>query len=157
MSVFGCLVPIVLRREQNGCHFTDDTFEWIFLIRNCFIFIKILKNVVPMGQISRQWPRLWFGTEQVHYNDVIMNTMASQITSLMIVFSNVYSDEDQRKNQRSASLAYVRGIDRSTVNSPHKGPVTREMFPFEDIIMWLGNHDPVHISQVPLCMYRGSI
>ena len=110
-----------------------------------------------MGQISRQWPRLWFGTEQVHHNDVIMNTMASQITSLMIVYSNVYSDEDQRKHQRSASLAYVRGIDRSTVNSPHKGPVTRKMFPFDDIIMWLGNHDPVHVSQVPLYMYRGSI
>ena len=44
-----------------------------------------------------------------HYNDVIMATMASQITSLMIVFSTVYSDAD-KKNQNSASLAFVLGI-----------------------------------------------
>ena len=30
---------------------------------------------------------------------------------------------------------YVRGIYRSPVNSPHKGQVTRKMFPFDDVIM----------------------
>ena len=40
-----------------------------------------------------------------------------------------------KKNQRSALLAFVRGIHRSLVNSPHKGPVTREMFPFDDVIV----------------------
>ena len=70
-----------------------------------------------------------------HYNDVIMRTMASQITSLMIAFSAVYSGTDQRKHQSSASPAFVRGIHRWPVNSPHKGPVTRKMFPFEDVIM----------------------
>ena len=30
----------------------------------------------------------------------------------------------------------VRGIHRSPVNSPHKGPVTRKMFPFDDVIVW---------------------
>ena len=43
---------------------------------------------------------------------------------------------DQRKHQRSASLAFVRGIHRGPVNSPHKWPVTRKMFPFDDVIMW---------------------
>ena len=57
-----------------------------------------------------------------HYNDVIMSTMASQITSLTIVYSTIYSGADQRKYQSSASLAFVRGIHRSPVNSPHKGP-----------------------------------
>ena len=47
-----------------------------------------------------------------HYNDVIMDAIASQITSLAIVYSTVYSDADQRKHQRSASLAFVRGIHR---------------------------------------------
>ena len=61
--------------------------------------------------------------------------MASQITSLTIVYSAVYSDVDQRKHQSSASLAFVRGIHRRPVNSPHKGPVTRKMFPFDDVIM----------------------
>ena len=70
-----------------------------------------------------------------HYGDVIMGTMASQITSLIIVYSTVYSGVHQRKHQSSASLAFVRGIHWSPVNSPHKWPVTRKMFPFYDVIM----------------------
>ena len=49
--------------------------------------------------------------------------------------SPVYSDADQRKHQSSASLVFVRGIHRWPVNSPHKWPVTRKMFPFDDVIM----------------------
>ena len=71
----------------------------------------------------------------IHYGDVIMGTMPSQITSLMIVYSAVYSGTDQRKHQSSASLAFVRGIHRRPVNSPHKRPVTRKKFPFDDVIM----------------------
>ena len=70
-----------------------------------------------------------------HYNDVIMGAIASQITSLTIVYSTVYSDADQRKHQSSVSLAFVQGIHRRTVNSPHKWPVTRKIFPFDDVIM----------------------
>ena len=70
-----------------------------------------------------------------HYNDVIMGAITSQITSLIIVYSTVYSDADQRKHQSSASLAFVRGIHRGPVNSPHKWPITRKMFPFDDVIM----------------------
>ena len=66
-----------------------------------------------------------------------LNSIASQITSLTIVYSAVYSAADQRKHQSSASLAFVRGIHRGPVNSPHKGPVTRKMFPFDDVIMKL--------------------
>ena len=64
-----------------------------------------------------------------------MGAIASQITSLTIVFSTVYSDADQNKHQSSASLAFVQGIHRGPVNSPHKWPVTRKMFPFDDVIM----------------------
>ena len=60
---------------------------------------------------------------------------STQITSLTIVYSTVYSDADQRKHQSSASLAFVWGIHRGPVNSPHKWPVTRKMFPFDDVIM----------------------
>ena len=70
-----------------------------------------------------------------HYSDVIMSGMASQITSLTIVYSTVYSGADEWKHQSSASLAFVRGIHRWPVNSPHKGPVTRKMFPFDDVII----------------------
>ena len=71
----------------------------------------------------------------LHYDDVIMTTMASQITSLTVVYSTVFSDADQRKHQSSASLALCVGNSPGTVNSPHKGPVTRKMFPFDDVIM----------------------
>ena len=64
-----------------------------------------------------------------------MGVIASQITSLTIVYSTVYSDADQRKHHSSAWLALVRGIDQGPVNSPHKWPVTRKMFPFADVIM----------------------
>ena len=71
----------------------------------------------------------------LHHNDVIMGAMASQITCLVTVYSAVYSGADQRKHQSSASLAFVREIHRGPVNSPHKWPVTRKMFQFDDVIM----------------------
>ena len=72
-----------------------------------------------------------------HYDDIIMSTMVSQITSLTIVYSTVYSGTDERKHQSSTSLAFVRGIHWWPVNSPHNGPVTWKMFPFDDLIMKL--------------------
>ena len=66
-----------------------------------------------------------------HYNDVILSAMASQITSLMIVYSTAYTGADERKHQSSASLAFVRGIHRWPVNSPHKWPAMRKIFPFQ--------------------------
>ena len=76
----------------------------------------------------------------LHYSDVIMGAMASQITSLTIVYSTVYSGADQRKHQSSAPLAFVRGTHRRPVNSPHKWPVTRKMFPFDDVIIAYSYH-----------------
>ena len=64
-----------------------------------------------------------------------MSVMASRITSLTIIYSTVYSGADQRKHQSSASLAFVWGIHRGPVDSPHKWPVTRKIFPFGDVIM----------------------
>ena len=64
-----------------------------------------------------------------------MGMIASQITNLTIVYSTIYSDPDQRKHQSFASLAFVQGIHRGPVNSPDKCPVTRKMFPFDDVIM----------------------
>ena len=84
----------------------------------------------------QQWPPRWHALlTHWRYNDVIMGAIASQITSLTIVYSIVYSDADQRKHQSSASLAFVWGIHRGPVNSPLKWPVTRKMFPFDDVIM----------------------
>ena len=67
-----------------------------------------------------------------------MGVMASQTTSLTIVYSTVYSSADQKKHQSSASLAFVRRIHRWPMNSLHKWPVTRKVFPFDDVIMIFG-------------------
>ena len=74
-------------------------------------------------------PRL----DHCHYHDVIMSAMASQITSLMIVYSAVYSGADQRKHQNSTSIAFVWDIHRLPVNSPHTGPVTQKVFSFNGV------------------------
>ena len=70
-----------------------------------------------------------------HYSDVILGAMASQITSLTIVNSTIYSGADQRKHQSSASLAFVRGIHRSPLNSPHERLIARKMFSLDRIII----------------------
>ena len=72
---------------------------------------------------------------QIHSNDVLMGAIASQVTSLASVYSAVQIGADQRKHQSSESFAFVRGIHLRPVNSPHKRPVTRKMFPFDDVIM----------------------
>ena len=62
------------------------------------------------------------------YIDVIMTTMASQITSLTVVYSTVYSDADQRKHQSSASLAFVWGIHRDRWIPRTKGQLRGKCF-----------------------------
>ena len=79
-----------------------------------------------------------------------MKAMASQISSLMIVYWTVYSRHRSKKHQSLASLAFVRGINQWPVNSPHKGPVTRKMFPFDDVIMNSGIPKP---SSLPLMTF----
>ena len=76
-----------------------------------------------------------FSPGWVHYSDDIMGAMASQITSPTIACSTDISRVDQRKHQSSAPLAFLREIHQWPVNSQHKWPVTRKMFPFDDVIM----------------------
>ena len=73
-----------------------------------------------------------------HYSDVIMSPMASQWTGFSIVYSTVCPGPDQRKHQSSMSLTFVRGINRWSVNSRHKGSGTPKMFPFDDVMMDVG-------------------
>ena len=64
-----------------------------------------------------------------------MSAMASEITDVSIIYRTIWLGAYQRKHQSSASLAIVRGIHWWPVNSPHKGPLTRKNFPFDDVIM----------------------
>ena len=84
-----------------------------------------------------------------------MGAIASQITSLTIVYASVYSGADQSKHQSSASLAFVWGIHRGPVNSPQKWPVTRKMFPFDDVIMdnpWRRHQMETFSALLALCV-----
>ena len=98
-------------------------FWWLWKLRN---------NERNWLSNPHPWPVEGYS---VHYSDVTMGEMTSQITSLTIVYSTVYSGADQGKHQSSASLSFVRGSHRWPVNSPHKGLVTWKMFPFDDVIM----------------------
>ena len=89
-----------------------------------------------------------FADLTIHYCNIIMGAMASQITSPTIVYSTVHSGADQRKHHSSASPAFVLGIHRSPVNSPHKWPVTPKMFPFDDVIMELSAWPPYMLVTV---------
>ena len=116
-----------------------DKIQW-HRNRNSYIFIKenTFENVVGHFVRRRSANVLYWH----HHNDVIMSSLALQINSLTIIYSTDYSGADQRKHQSSASLAFVRGIHRWPVNSPHKGPVTRKkMFPLDDVIMLRQSHD----------------
>ena len=85
-----------------------------------------------------------------------MGEIASQIISLTIVYSTVYSDADQRKHQSFASLAFVRRIHRGPVNSPHKWPVTRKMFPFDDVIMGNTSNQSITRNNISPVVYSVS-
>ena len=112
------------------CHFIDNEFT---------------KDTAELAWYENFWGICWEHTEVTsgkywnHYDDVIIIAMGSQITSLAFVYSTVYSGANERKHQSSASLAFVWGIHRGPVNSPHKWPVSRKMFPFDDVIIWIIN------------------
>ena len=114
--------------------------DWIVVVKLILQICTLDLTDVRFGMIFLT--TYWKHTElpfdnigDVHYSDVIMGAMASQITRLTIVYPTVYSGADQRKHQSSASLAFVRGIHRWPANSPHKWAVTRNMFPLDDVIM----------------------
>ena len=92
-----------------------------------FIVLILIWNWTPYEQQKVWWNCLpWLWTVHIfishfswsHYSDGIMGAVASQITSLTIVYSTVHAGADQRKHQSSASLAFVHGIHRWPVNSP---------------------------------------
>ena len=103
-----------------------------FLTITNHVMIKGLIMVMCCNDINSQvsshcavWSLLW------HHN----GRMASQITSLMIVYSIIHLGAGQRKHQSSASLDFVQRIHQRPVNYQHKTPVIQKMFPFDDVII----------------------
>ena len=125
-----------IKYNKRMCQIYRMSIMWVI------IHYRLSKTMRRCHYRWRKWHKVQhcayvFDVEMavMHYSYVIMGTIASQITSLTIVYSTVYSGAGQRKYQSSASLAFVRGIHRGPVNSPHKWSVTRKMFPFDDFIM----------------------
>ena len=117
----------------------DSGLQWINSTKDKETITAIHLLVLCVKNLSVECPH-----KGPTLSDVIMGAMASQITSLKIVYSNVYSGTDERKYQSVALLAFVRGIHQWLVNSPHKGPETQKMFPFDDVIM--GNAESVSMA-----------
>ena len=111
-------------KNMKKCRVSQFSDFWVILLTLFLPIIKTPRNICVIRSLKVN-----------HYNDVITGVLASQITSLTSVYSIVYSGVDQRKQQSSALLTFVWGIHRGPVNSPHKWPVTRKMFPFDDVIM----------------------
>ena len=127
--------PFCNRNVHMCAHFCQKMVHCGIWDRCIMGFVRLVYRAIV--RLPSAWAsvklRAWQGS--MHYCDIIMGAMASQITSLTVVYSIVHSGGDQRKHQSSASLAFVRGIPRWPVNSPHKWPVTRKLSPFDDVIM----------------------
>ena len=120
---------------SGSCHLGINQFDISEEYRYFRILIECGWNFLHLDPYPK--------SVEATYSDDIMSALASQITGASMVCSTDCSGADQRKHQSSASLAFVRGIHRWPVNSPHKGPVTREMFPFHNVIM--ATYNPSHI------------
>ena len=129
-EINGWIMIISTNLSNNFAHYSMKYFVYYSIL--LVITKEQLQHITTHVCCSRSAVFEW-----QHYIDIIMSVMASQITSVSIVYSTVCSGVDQRKYQSSASLVHVRGIHRWPVNSPLKGPVAREMFPFDDVIMKL--------------------
>ena len=100
------------------------------------------RQFIRMNIYYRRYPcrHMFFFSRKLmclHYNDVIMSTMVSQITSLTIVYSTFYSRCRSKRHQSSASLTFMWGIHRWPLHYPHKGPVTWKMF----VSIWWRHHE----------------
>ena len=124
-------------------HYTTDTSKvrYTQLTWRPCLYDEHGRDISDRAVLS-DMPNRWVGVWQLvpswtpqHYDDVIMGMMASQITSLTVVYPTFYSGAHQSKHQSSTPLAFVWGIHRGPVNSTQKWPVTRNMFPFDDVIM----------------------
>ena len=121
----------MLQHQWNDMKWNDDNERDVFGIYRYWRIeqsysIGSDNGLAPNRSQAIVWP-------SDHYSDLIMSMMASQIIDVSTVCSAVCSDADQRKYQSSYLLTVVRGIHWRPVDSPHKGPSTRKMFPFDDV------------------------
>ena len=139
-SLIYTLTHIVIYMTGDGSHFVSIIWYQNLNImkEKSYVYSNDVKYYMIGPSVTHDINSILCADIADHCSDVIMSVMASQITSLTIVYSTIYSGSDQREHQSvTASLAFVRGIHPWPVNSLHKGPVMWQMFPFDDVIMIL--------------------
>ena len=129
MTLYGTTMPVSV--NLNCKHYCF----YLLIFRKCSVMCQC-KGCKIATNLSAFYHNL-------HYNDAIMDSMTSQITSLTIVYSVVYSGADQRKHQSSASLAFVWGIHRDRWIPPQMASNT------ENVSIWWRHHDHT-------CIIRGA-
>ena len=129
---------------RHGCHYVYKCqFKMYVLLLQMILFslshcIAIYPNPQQHDYSVTPWTLQW----RYHECDGVSNHL--RFDCLLDRFSIA----DQRRHQRSSALAFVRGIQRWPVDSPHKGPVTRKLFSFDDVIMDnMSRRDCVTLSQ----------
>ena len=134
-SILPCLVPFVTLKNSLYSPFKST----VALIDLYQLYNK--RQLYMYNDWCDEW--LYFKAAN-HYSDVIRSTMAFQITSLTIVYPTVYS---RRRSKKTSKLRVtVLCVGNSPVNSPHKGPVARKMFHYDDVIaVWI-NKASLHFS-----------
>ena len=121
--------PILLK---NICPLVTSFYASMTCLTNYGVILTHHWDLLPLSNFTDKWYPILTPNACSHNEcDGVMTT------GISIICSTVCSGVAQRRHQSSASLAFVRGIHRWPGDSPHKGPVTREMFPFDDeIIQW---------------------
>ena len=111
-----CQLINTLRPRQNGRHFANDIFQWIFLKENAWLPIKISLKFVPKGPISNI-PALVqiMGWRRPGDKPLAESMMVSLPTHICV------HDDVIKCKQFPCYWPFERGIHRSPVNSPHKG------------------------------------
>ena len=123
-------LPYLLHCKRNRTTLDNIQYNWPFVL-GIHRLLMISAHTWCSNMYMSQRHIYTIITVCMHYSDVIIGEMASRITSLTIAISTVHLGANQRKHQRSASLAFVRGTHRWPENSSQKWPVTRKMFPYD--------------------------
>ena len=137
------MITMTLQWGHNGCAMGSQitSLTIVYSTVHCFTGADQRKHqssssLAFVREIHR-WPvnctHKWPITQKMSQFDdaimyVIVSAMAPQIASISIVCSTVCSGAPQRKHQSSESLAFLRGIHRWPVDSPHEGPLTGKFF-----------------------------
>ena len=133
-------IPWVTLEQSQDCPSASDHYSDVTMSAMVSQITGLVSSMSHRASLATaRGIHLWNCWTVVCMKCIILYSSGNKITKITtgvsIVCSIVCSGADQREHQCSASLAFVTRIHRSPVYSPHKGPVMRKMFPFDDLIM----------------------